>query len=378
VLTGGQLVEHQRADYSDDDDVENGARAHQLVDRLLAARAALDVFIGVVGDQPGRPVNLGHHRVAGVDAQAALDAAQLRALADVDADRTDRDALHAVDAVARRLACGARARGVLDRQARLAAVAAVGDVERVDVGQRRLDARPRAHVEAHLLAHVAGEIIGGEGEDADPHIGGQRRLEGEEIGDQRRRVGEVEREDAAGAGRDQQPQAVLGDAFADLRGAPRRGVELDAIAPVSLDQPLDPQEEIGPHRLDAEVAAPDATEQRVGEEQRERGEDQDAGEIVDFLRPDLDEEPIEARMRQVDQDRLARLVRTAVPTHERKDIVEAEADDQYRPLQAAVVSADLLRVDLRRGRIERALVVDFGPSVSLVFFRCAHSPAPRL
>ena len=250
MLAGGQLVDHQRADDGDDDDVEDGARAHQPVDRRLAARAALDVLVGVVGDEPGRPVDLGHHRVAGVDAQAALDAAELRALADVDAGRADRDALMAVDAVAGRLAGGVRPRGVLDRQARLAAVAAIGDVERVDVGQRRLDARPRAHVEAHLLAHVAGEIIGGEGEDADPHIGDQRRLQRRELDDQRRRVGEIEHEGAAGATR---RSAARGRAWrsacrsCDAR--PRRGVELDAVAAVALDQPLDPHEEIGPHRL---------------------------------------------------------------------------------------------------------------------------------
>ncbi len=163
-----------------------------------------------------------------------------------------------------------------------------------------------------------------------------------------------------------------------LDGAPRRGVELDAVAAVALDQPLDPHEEIGPHRLDAEVAAPDAAEQRVRQEQRERGEDQQAGEVIDFLRPDLDEEPIEPRVGQIDQHRLVRLVRPAVPSHEGENVVEPEADDQQRPLQAAVGSADLLRVDFGRRSVKRALVVDFGPSFAFVLFRCAHSPAPRL
>ena len=122
-------------------------------------------------------MHLGHHRVAGVDAEAALDAAELGALANVDAGRADGDALHAVDAIARGLSMRMRFRGVLHRHARLAAIAAIGDVERVGVGQRRLDAGPRAHVEANLLAHVAGERIGRERENADPEIGDERRLE---------------------------------------------------------------------------------------------------------------------------------------------------------------------------------------------------------
>ena len=178
---------------------------------------------------------------------------------------------------------------------------------------------------------------------------------------------------------DQQPEAVLGDPLADLGRIPRRRVELDAVATVALDQPLDPHEQVGPHRLEAEVAAPDAAEQRVRQEQRQRGEDEQAGEVVDFLRPDLDEEPIEPRVGKIDQHRLVRLVRPAVPSHKRENVVESEADDQQRPLQSAVGSADLLRVDFGRRSVERALVIDFGPSCcTFVFFRCAHSPAPKL
>ena len=65
---------------------------------------ALDVDVGVVGDQPRRPADLGHHGVAGVDAQPALDAAEIGAVADVDAGRADMHALQAVDAVAGRQA----------------------------------------------------------------------------------------------------------------------------------------------------------------------------------------------------------------------------------------------------------------------------------
>src|SRR5579871_1474769 len=52
--------------------------------------------------------------------------------------------------------------GLRERGARLAAVVAISAVERPLVGERRLDARPRTHVDAQLLAHEAGERVGRE------------------------------------------------------------------------------------------------------------------------------------------------------------------------------------------------------------------------
>ena len=124
----------------------------------LALRAPLDVVVRVVGDQAARQADALHHVVAGVDAERAIDAFELIAVADVDAHRAGGDALVAVDAMAAafpRLA-------LLVRAARLAAIGAIGDHQRVVVDQRRLDARPRAHIGAHLLAHVAGEPVGRE------------------------------------------------------------------------------------------------------------------------------------------------------------------------------------------------------------------------
>ena len=97
---GCERVEHDAARDGDQRSVEDRARAEEPVDIRLAFLAPLAVLVGVIGDQPRRAVDLGHHRIAGVDAEAALDAAELRALADVDAGRADVDALHAVDAVA--------------------------------------------------------------------------------------------------------------------------------------------------------------------------------------------------------------------------------------------------------------------------------------
>src|SRR6185369_5900587 len=103
--------------------------------------------------------------------------AEIGTAADVDACRADMDTLQALDTVARWQSLRALRDRLLHRLARLAAIVAIGDIERVLVGQRRLDARPRTHVEADLLAHVAGEHIGRESQDADPEIGDERRVE---------------------------------------------------------------------------------------------------------------------------------------------------------------------------------------------------------
>ncbi len=104
AVAGGERVDHHAAGERDHRGVEHGARAQQLEEGLLALHAALDVDIGVVGDQPGGAAELRHHIVAGVDAQPALDAAEAGAVANIDAGRADMHALQAIDAVAGRLA----------------------------------------------------------------------------------------------------------------------------------------------------------------------------------------------------------------------------------------------------------------------------------
>ena len=74
----------------------------------LALAAALHVDVGVVADQAGGAADLAHDVVAGIDAETALDAAELDAVADVDAGRADIDALVAVDAVAGDIAVDAQ------------------------------------------------------------------------------------------------------------------------------------------------------------------------------------------------------------------------------------------------------------------------------
>src|SRR5208282_2204731 len=98
------------------------------------------------GDQPFRSMRHLHHVIAGIDAQAATDAFKLDAVADVDPGGTGGDAGAAVDAVPARIALLAPS-----AQPRLTAPALVADRQALLVQHRRLEARPRAHIGAHLL-----------------------------------------------------------------------------------------------------------------------------------------------------------------------------------------------------------------------------------
>ena len=180
------------------------------------------VALGVQRDQLGRPADPGHDVVAGVDAQPAADALELQPVADVDAHRADRDALVAGDAVA----AAGPVRVLLERRARLAAPLLVGDDVAVLVEQRRLEARPGAHVGADLLAREAGQQVGRGGEQAEEEVLRERGVAGQDRPGHGRRVVEVHDPGAAGGRGDQQPGGVLGAFLRDLlarRAAPCRG-----------------------------------------------------------------------------------------------------------------------------------------------------------
>ena len=193
---------------------------------------------------------------------------------------------------------------LLDRSARLAAIVAVGDVEGVFVGERGLNPRPRTHIEADLLAHMSGKRIGRERQNADPRIGDERRLQGGEVPDQGGGVGEIEHPGAAGPPGDHQPEKVLGRLAGRGGQRPRSAIAQHVLAAIAFDPALDRQEQVGPDRLRAEIAAPDPAGDRVHQEQRHRGHDEQAGEVIDLLRPELDEEEVEAAAGQIDQHRL--------------------------------------------------------------------------
>src|SRR6266576_3047279 len=98
--SGQQRIQHERANAGDHGGVDDGARPDEAENFRLAGLPAVNIDIVVVSDQAGFPADLLHHGIAGIDAQAALDAAELSAIADIDSSRTDGDALIAIDAVA--------------------------------------------------------------------------------------------------------------------------------------------------------------------------------------------------------------------------------------------------------------------------------------
>src|SRR6476620_5390599 len=294
ALAGCQGVGHHYGDDRDDARIEHRAHTHDMVEFRLTLLPPFDVEIGVVGDEPRRTVDLGHDRIAGIDAEPALDTAQVRPVPNIDPGGTDVDALIAIDAVAGRHALRPQRCALLHRTARLTAIVAVGHVERVLVGERRLNARPWAHVKTDLFAQVARKRIGREREDADPDIGDERRFEYRQFLYQRRGIGEVEHPRAAGPPSEHQPQEVLEATAPDSFDCPRLPVALQVLATISLDPALDRLEQVGPYRLRTQITEPYAPGDRVHQEQGHCRQDEEPGEIVNLLRPELDEEEVEA------------------------------------------------------------------------------------
>ena len=307
------------------------------------------VVDGIVSDQFRRQTEAAHDRVAGIDAQGAAYAGHLLTIADVDPGRAHLPAQAAVDAMAAVL----EGLVVLGGAPRLPAPFLVGDDQRVLVEHGALKTRPRAHVDAQLFARPAGEYVSGGAEQESEAVDGRRRLTGEEVDDEGRRIDEVHDPGAAGRQGDQQPDRVSGQLLSDLGEGERPLLEANAGIAVTLDLALHPHEQVGPYRLRAGEPAPHPTKPGGGQKQPDSADDQQAGQVVDLLRPDLDEEEVGPPPRQVDQERLIGSVRAAVPTNPRADVVESEEDPQGGPLQPAEEALDAARVDLGPAGIER-------------------------
>ena len=232
------------------------------------------------------------------------------------------------------------------RAARLAAVLVIGDDQRLFVQQAALDARPGAHVGADLLAGQAAQQVGGEGQGRDGDVGHGRGVEGHQLMRQGRRVGEVEDPGAAGAGGDHHPGDVGRRLAQDLVAGPGHLVHADARGAVALEETLHGDEEIGPDRLRAGVAAPHAPGQGGDQEQSDGRQDQQPGEVVDLLRPDLDEEEIEPPAREIDQHRLVGRVRPAVPADPGCQVVDGERHRHDAPFEAAEAPPGQPRINL--------------------------------
>src|SRR5262245_47042032 len=81
------------------------------------------------------------------------------------------------------------------------------------------------------------------------------------------------------------------DPFADIGfDRPVATVALHMFAPVAFNESFNGKEQVGPHRLRAQITAPDAARDRIHQKQDKCGEDQPTREVVNLLRPDLDGE----------------------------------------------------------------------------------------
>src|SRR5690606_33205333 len=93
---------------------------------------------------------------------------------------------------------------------------------------------------------------------------------------------------------DDNPDCVLGYALPDLVEAPWCLVELHAGIAVAFNGALDNQIKIDPDGLRAGIAAPGAPSRRCHQKQTKARHDEQTCNIIEFLRPDFDEEEIEA------------------------------------------------------------------------------------
>ncbi len=59
------------------------------------------------------------------------------------------------------------------------------------------------------------------------------------------------------------------------------------------------------------------------------------GHEEEFLRPDLDEEEIEAAVGEIDQHRLVGRIGPAIPADPGRQVVDAERDQHHQPFEAA-------------------------------------------
>ena len=258
--------------------------------------------LGRITDQPARVAHLVHHLVAAVDARGAADALVLQSVADIDTGRARLHADAAIDAGAEthRLRVG----GFTARAARLAALGIVGDHQRVRIEHHALEARVRAHMFAHLLAHPAGVAVSSEAVEQDPERLPRAQRIARNLGGERFDRREITHERKPGPQRERDPGRMLCRFQSDLAQAGRLLIELHACHAIAFDPALDPHEDFGINGLRTCVAAPQAAGHRRKQEQRQRGDDQQCGQEDEVLRPQHHAEYVELARRQVEQHRL--------------------------------------------------------------------------
>ena len=170
---------------------------------------------------------------------------------------------------------------------------------------------------------------------------------------ERRRVGEIEHPGAASGDRYQQPEEMRRALAPQRLKRPRRFVEPHARVAVALEKALYRNHQVGPHRLRAGVAAPHAPGDRGNEKERKPGQHEKAGDVVEFLRPDLQEEKEKAPRGKVDQNGLVGKIGTPIPTDPRHEVINRQRHRHDDPFDAAERAMRALRIDLDPGRIKR-------------------------
>jgi len=239
------------------------------------------------------------------DKASAGDTFHLLAVADVDPHGADSNTSVAIDAIA--CVCIPRF------AARLSAPIAVGDGERAVIHHGTLDAGPRAHVDTDLFTHEAAKNNCRCCEDGNsgPCHGGRGQCQ--ELVRQSRRVGKVKDPCAAGCHTDQCPDCPFQQAQGRFARRPLCAVQTYAGVTIPFDPTLHKDKQVGPDRLRAGISAPDAAQCRSEQEQTKPCHDQKTGHKIELVRPNFDPEKIEAPVGQIDQNRLIRQVRPAIP-----------------------------------------------------------------
>ncbi|MNJ41979.1 hypothetical protein D3C77_369260 [compost metagenome] len=97
---------------------------------------------------------------------------------------------------------------------------------------------------------------------------------------------------------------MLGQFAQEFVAAHGRLVQLHALVAVTLSDLFAPHEDPGPDALRTGVAAPHPASEHGDEEQAEGGNDQQAGQQDEILRPDGGTEDVELALGQVPPDRL--------------------------------------------------------------------------
>ena len=130
-------------------------------------------------------------------------------------------------------------------------------------------------------------------------------------------------------------------------------IKLHAGITVALEETLNGDEQIDPHRLRAGISAPGTANSRSDEEQTKTRHEQKTGHIIEFLGPDFDREEVETASSQIEQNALIRRELAAVPAQPRQTEVNAECHPQYHPLEVSELPLCLLGKNTFAGLIKR-------------------------